>query len=816
MELDEAWISYLRSELKFHAYPPVVLGSGGGSLAQKFHAVMHAFLLEAGDSADAVGKLCDEVCVSTFDLGTEFSLPRVCPVPLQELFPWVSMPESTVEFHMQESADLDALQSLLENSHVYQSEDRRVSLSGSLAVPGILHIIHNAANDVLKVTKLLDKQVDALAETCRWLSDNQSCSRLLERCFSSRVGQELQVQLKKFSCKVYRQRWGSVAFCCEALMTIKPVILYGWSLDTYMRGSNEHISPSLRTINEALTSSVFWASLVVLNQLYELVRSAFRWSEGCPCHCHLDWKEVDVRRRRLWEECPLRGLRVPELCAGEFFKMFEGLQRSSAVALMQALPVDLRAADKSELLQNFERGRAHLYYTFTLKLAPFKVPPLLVCGAAHHSAAIARDALSRCLASSDTHPKIKELQSDPIRSEAVMFCDDSSELSELPHLQAFVTKLKFAFAVERKIEGGHAKVFRRGRPSSYHTEAFDSLALRFPEIKAQLQHRDFVTTLAKLLDSARSPKQLVTRLGFHKHPALSSAGHPWSKLYRQVIYRGDRFTLYRCFPPRIHVRPQASVQRQPVEDAKPEVQGACGSSPRSSEALVACPEQRGDVVPTVASAVGQQASVVRDAALRELRDQLDSLESSESLEHAQMYSCPMPKDALLTLTQTLHAEDVDAEAHMQRVRACSEGDTFMFFSIVSTRPDRAKIAMQNQFRESDIAISIHEQVCKKKPHVWVTSTPSNVATAGEVGTDAEHVTLMLTTHLFPLLDLLKVSRWNVEPEVCYIMDMGGQLRYSVAQDSAIDAMVTTPEGADLGNPDADLLRALSSWQDFRE
>ena len=357
LEMDRAAIELLRSDLVYHSFPPTALGSTGGTLAQKFQAVMHALFLESCSSAGSMVK----ICVSTFDLGTEFSLPKVQPVPLFDVFPWASLQEPTVTFECPEADDLGVAQDML-NSDIFQEcEQQHLSLTSSLAVSGVLHIIHNAANDVLTVTKVLDQQIDALTEVCSLLSGQQTCARLLERCFASRIGQQLQGPLKRFSCKVYCARWGSVAFCCEEVLKVRSILQWGWSLERYMGGPDERVSANLQTVDDALRFDFWWASMAVLSKLYTLVRSCLEWSEGCPCHFSLDWPAVPRQARLLWETCPLRGLRVPEICAGDFFASFETLQEECAVELLQSLPPVLSDEDRGKLLRDFEKGRAHLF-----------------------------------------------------------------------------------------------------------------------------------------------------------------------------------------------------------------------------------------------------------------------------------------------------------------------------------------------------------------------------------------------------------------------------------------------------------------------
>ena len=115
---------------------------------------------------------------------------------------------------------------------------------------------------------------------------------------------------------------------------------------------------------------------------------------------------------------------------GWFFDMLKTLQSLAASSLMLELN-DISREDRANLLQEFEVGRAHLFYSFAMKLACFQTPPLLICAAAHQSQSVARSAIETCLKSSCKHPRILELQSEPLASEARYFVGDSP-LEELP------------------------------------------------------------------------------------------------------------------------------------------------------------------------------------------------------------------------------------------------------------------------------------------------------------------------------------------------------------------------------------------------
>ena len=234
----------------------------------------------------------------------------------------------------------------------------------------MLHIIHNAASDMLTVTPMLDEQIHPLSLVCKLLTDPQTCARLCEKCFDSAIGKELSPKLQTFQHRVYRSRWGTAAYAVDALLAIKPVLLHGWSLEKYTSEATK-VGPEIKEVDAALRSDMFWGSVMVLDKLYELIREAFAWAEGCACHTHLDWRLVDKDTLKRWEDCPLRGHRLPELCAGDFFHVLDTLGNTSTLRLLQSLPSDLTTTNRAHLVCEFEAGRSHLMYTFSLKLGAF-------------------------------------------------------------------------------------------------------------------------------------------------------------------------------------------------------------------------------------------------------------------------------------------------------------------------------------------------------------------------------------------------------------------------------------------------------------
>ena len=134
------------------------------------------------------------------------------------------------------------------------------------------------------------------------------------------------------------------------------------------------------------------------------MRGLFRWAELCYCHGFIfgdSSEEDDVKfarayphyeddpafaemsvqemRRFLnqWLSCPLRGLRLAELSAGDVFNVVRDLFGSSVVQLRWRLQADplLSEASLNICLIIFERAKNHVLFTLVLKICPFQVVP---------------------------------------------------------------------------------------------------------------------------------------------------------------------------------------------------------------------------------------------------------------------------------------------------------------------------------------------------------------------------------------------------------------------------------------------------------
>ena len=110
-------------------------------------------------------------------------------------------------------------------------------------------------------------------------------------------------------------------------------------------------------------------------------------------------------------------------------------------------------------------------------------------------------------------------------------------------LICFIAQFLFAPSAERKGEGQHAKVKKRGRGAPRHGPAYVSIGLRLPSIEQRISNDPkFIQHLADLLPS--NPKKAVEFIGYERHPCVRKQGMSFrDPKYESIVYRADAFTL---------------------------------------------------------------------------------------------------------------------------------------------------------------------------------------------------------------------------------------------------------------------------------
>ena len=374
------------------------------------------------------------------------------------------------------------------------------------------------------------------------------------------MGMQLRPLIESFQGKVHAARWGTIVFATHQLLQLERPLRWGWSLALFLgpsasEGSDQAVKA--KAVDEAVSSEFWWACLKVLDRLHKAVRHMFAWSEACSCHGFVSPDCPRDQRDKCWgkvcEGCPLRGRRCPDMACGDFLQELRAHLDTSAAELVLDMSPNLNPEQQALLLNEFEKGRASLLFNIALKVSAFTVPPLLIFGVGHLDSQKARAALRSCLASENNERLMAELKSSHVLAEAHAFLHGEC-LSELPHMTRLVCKLRFAFSVERTVEGEHAQIHHFIRKAPRHTVAYVSLNRRLPQLKANIADPAFFKRLSATLETLRNPKLVVHELGLARHPGCVDVAHTWDPIYGKIVYRSDPLTTQGLNAP-VAVRP---------------------------------------------------------------------------------------------------------------------------------------------------------------------------------------------------------------------------------------------------------------------
>jgi hypothetical protein len=186
-----------------------------------------------------------------------------------------------------------------------------------------------------------------------------------------------------------------------------------------------------------------------------------------------------------------------------------------------------------------------------------------------------------------------------------------------------------------------------------------------PEFREIATAPDGFMRLCELLDGMRSPLQVVRALGMGEHHSVLSATSNWDRIYRQIVYRADLYTLYQQPLPPIEIRPDGGCGPGPLAIADgvdgPDMEGVVAGGPGDGGAAAGHEDPgEGEVcannVPEIPG-VGFYESVRQDEAVKFLVSQL----ASGNTTNRQMFSATMDGGSIRSLQSRL-ALSADLEA----------------------------------------------------------------------------------------------------------------------------------------------------------
>jgi hypothetical protein len=439
-----------------------------------------------------------------------------------------------------------------------QQEDLASLFRYAIPVPGLLHILSNALQDVTSSLKCWPEYKVQLNNFSALLCNRSRLDLLVATCVDT-VSHPLQREARSVFGRhlptLRKQRWGSVIAFVGGMLRLWHLLCVFWD-QTAFSGHDGGLETDsvfdVALLTSSLGSPFFRAYSEMLQSLQDVVVEASVWAEGCPCHVvpHQTGKDRrslkhadEVRQTELGSgPCPLAGRRAPELAAGRLQDIIAGLASRHICGITARFGAQLDSKQCISLAADFETGRRRLEATLVVKLDHWRQLPWMMAGLAHDDVATARRLAGQCIAAFDSVPahlshqhhelsKMLLTAGTSFRSELEMFAgghvpglDDAGSRGFSADLLEEVARLRFIPVVEREIEAKHAAVKHTLAALTRHGPARVSMGLRSMQLWEELSKSTIHAKeeFFRLLDQTRLPSTAAAGLGLHSHPLLTT------------------------------------------------------------------------------------------------------------------------------------------------------------------------------------------------------------------------------------------------------------------------------------------------------
>lgn len=780
---------------------PVAMGNAAESTGNKCAALLHKWCL-CVRQISTLQKYRDSFMSFCSDMGTELGIGEFRVDNVESLMPsWLLpsdlqtdlaagyiQPEAGSDFELlpdlalpaepaQEQVSVQAMDSEgprpSEGCGQNQNLDRSAFfLQNAVVIPGILHIVNNALEQVSTSMSYWDSWFEQLQQ----FEGLWQCGRLqrfINYCVrTSDLSHKAHDLLRQKLGSLYMKRWGEISKFCQRLNNVLWVIRCTWNERNFLQGvtsqagdkdASANFSPQKFSL--VLKDHLFFCYFDLVLNLTKVLEACGQWAECCPCHEDLQapqfgpecgsQRSANLSVRTLFsfqaDVCPMRGKRLPELVAGGMQAVLEHLAAMAFTDLLQKHRPLLTAEQWAMVVQDFDTAKSHAALEFQLKFDWAQRLPWKLALLGHLDQSLARRELQVVVSQFDSQsPELQQHHhrltyqllstSSPLRADLNRFLSGKA-LHELPRLEHFAACFRFMQITERSYEAAHSIVKRRAPPNAKGPTI--SLTLRLLDLAGDVKlEPKILMEVADEFDRARNVKQIPHVLGIATHPALAPLltlkRNRWKLIQKlnHVLYRTDPLSQ---FPDLTHVDHWHSVAKERAKRAgeklsKLKDQRNLTYSALRAEALFKhflsiasnCsdlvfsfpkdildkPVTHGDVQPP--ALVDLQDALTMTAQVPENLPLLPDLETSENL------GC----------TSLLPANEGQIEASRDGGAA---GSKQIFIKVVSTRPSSrrtmtlspAAAGISGRLKVSDIAVTVHDCITiDRSVSSWVSVTPS--------------------------------------------------------------------------------------------
>ena len=809
-------LHFVCSHMQWHCPPPTALGSQREQLQHKVTGMLHSIRLESSPGP-AFKQILSAMVGLTTDMGTELGISEAVDA---EYLPASLLPQPLDP----DTGGADLGEEWASDAH----EPAQFLLSRALPVPGLLHVLDNLTQDMLKRLAQWDAYFPMLQAVCSLLQYRFRRERFIQMCVlqdADEVAAQAARVFKREFVAVTPWRWGTLHAVLAWLVPLRRLLAQHWDAARYADGQQQGAKDGdskagpldLASITKAVRDPWFWGYSTMLLAIQSILDRLRAWGEACPCHCVVDRRQharqqafkvaLEGLPPTMWKHCPMHGKRAPEMAAGIVEETLREAGQAEEVALLVAL-AGVDDHQRHGVLADWEAGLGHLGTTLQLKLRFWHLIPWHLMGMAHADQQVGRRCAAECVAQYDACPNpsrhhrvsVAFLDSGGDLRDQIMAFIGGGDLQALPQLQAKVLEFKYVPIVERTIEEKHSHVSRAlGRKVRHHPVEV-SLANRMREFEARARASpDFPSAIAGHMDRLKNAVGVCVDCGFQSHPSIQPL------LARHA--RPDDFTapatdlFYHCdtgLQHRGHKVAKAAqhrhqldqaAKRRHVEAAEP-LPGSDLGAARASVLRRCMLAHLQEVFEQAGPGVFFSLPLARPLAqgpIAGLVPLASCLEPPRSAEPAPLEDLD-PDDGGEPLPRTLaaHADPTLATA--------ASPPTQIFLRLVLSSPSLLHVvapapALADPLRATDIAATVHEPLPGNGPggegNPCIAGRPSQQGPAA----NASYIISALPPDVDPAALCAQCRRWQVQARRFYIRGAAraGQPQHQLAVTSLVHA-----------------------------
>lgn len=371
---------------------PMCLGAGAASLPTKVRLILHVLwtLCAPPRFRSLMGQL-EHVVSFTTDMGVEVGLADFeAPSVRSVMAPWM--------FPMQHGARVlptSDLGELAEGEHDEAHDPSQASkrtFPRALVIAGVLHIFHNLSWSMDSAMPYFTTWLNGLKAVVTLLHHRAFRELFVERCVRGTAFDRPSSRLKRGIPSATKEwRWGLVIMILRELLPLRVLLRCTFDAGKMVgatavgesegadggQGGDEapgkvregRLDPLL--IQKTVRDGKWWCFGEMLAALHHALSSFAEWCESCPCHWGLRHQShdflsaftglqteagADTQFDGAHYQCPLAGLRAPELAAGDWRRVLDDMCTKRLDAFLEDLTAD-SLDHVHDIVSDFEEGK---------------------------------------------------------------------------------------------------------------------------------------------------------------------------------------------------------------------------------------------------------------------------------------------------------------------------------------------------------------------------------------------------------------------------------------------------------------------------